>query len=1498
MAGTPQYAELHCVSSFTFLRGASQPEELIERAHALGYTALALTDECSVAGVVRAHLRARELGFKCIVGSEFRLQDGLRLVLLAPDRAAYGDLCELITQGRRAAQKGRYRLTRADVARLASRCLALWLPCLSDPFTRALSAIAPGIAPGPCSWQDSTSAIHGVVPPASMPSSRKKRGEAEEDLFCDARWVRETFPDHAWITVELLHDGRDSARLAALIALGQASGLPLVAAGDVHLHVRGRRALQDVLTAIRLGTSVQAAGFALHASGERCLRPREELAAIYPPELLAETVRVASRCTFSLEELRYEYPQELVPAGETPASYLRKLTEAGLERRWPGGTPPKVRALIEHELALIAELQYEPYFLTVHDIVTFARSRGILCQGRGSAANSAVCFALGITEVDPDRIETLFERFVSKERDEPPDIDVDFEHERREEVIQYLYEKYGRHRAALAATVITYRPRSAVRDVGKALGLSLEQVDRLARNLQWWDGKALAPQRLREAGFDPDNPLLRKLAVLVDTLIGFPRHLSQHVGGFVIARDKLSRLVPIENAAMEGRTVIQWDKDDLDALGLLKVDVLALGMLSAIRKAFDLVSAFRGRPLGMADVPAEDPAVYEMIQRADTVGVFQIESRAQMAMLPRLKPACFYDLVIEVAIVRPGPIQGKMVHPYLRRRQGLEPVTYPSEDVRGVLARTLGVPIFQEQVIKLAVVAAGFTPGEADGLRRAMATFRRRGGMEKFEARLVEGMRARGYNEEFARQIFEQIQGFGEYGFPECVVGETRIVNADTGRWITIDEIVAGHVSISRTLACDQRLRLRKRRVQAIRPSGVKPVYRLQTALGHSIVVSAEHPFLTMRGWRKLRELEAGEFVAAVRSLPVSGRRRWPRHQIIVLADLVAEGNLCHPSTFYFYTTDPLHRDEFMRAVERFPNTCAVVARHKSCFSVHVRRRDVRRPAGAVTWARELSLWGRGAREKQLPAEVFEFCDADIALLLARLWEGDGGFSLKGHASYETASERLAQEIQHLLLRLAIIARIYHRVRPYRGRQVESYVVTVTGEEPLGLFWRRIGQRFLSPVKRKQARAVARARRDGRMSRDIVPVEVRDVARRARDALGLTWNDIGNMTGLSMREIQSRGSHKVGFRRHVIAALAKHLGSRELGRLAGSDVYWDRIVSIESLGSQPTYDLQIEHDHNFVANNLVVHNSHSASFALLVYVSAWLKCHEPAAFTAALLNSQPMGFYAPAQLVADARRHGVEVRPVDVRASGWDCTLERGDQGEPAVRLGLRMVSGLTRTAAERIVAERVRAPYIGVEELARRARLGRRDLDALAAAGALAGLAGHRHRARWAVAGVEPALPLLAEAPIAEALPMLRPPTEGQDIVADYASLGLTLRRHPVALLRGQLTARRLLSARQVRERAHGTPVATAGLVICRQHPSSAAGTIFITLEDETGNTNVIVWDSVARRRRRALLGARLMAVRGEVQREGEVLHVIGRELVDLSPLLGNLTVASRDFR
>jgi error-prone DNA polymerase len=1047
----PGYAELHCVSNFTFLRGASHPEELIARAAVLGYTALALTDECSLAGVVRAHVAARAHRIRLLVGSELKLADGPCLVLLATDREGYGNLCELVTRGRRAAAKGRYRLVRADVNGGVAGCLAL------------------------------------LVPPLDLARSEA----SQEAQLGAARWLGARFPGRAWIAVELLYGPDDEAHLEAAARLGAGAGLPLVACGDVHMHERSRRIIQDTLTAIRLGRTVGEAGASLHPNGERYLRSRERLAGVYPPHLLAQTLAVAERCRFSLETLRYEYPEELAPAGEAPAAYLRRLTEAGARRRWPEGVPPSVCTQLEHELALIAELGYEPYFLTVYDIVRFARGRGILCQGRGSAANSAVCYCLGITEVDPARMAMLFERFISRERNEPPDIDVDFEHERREEVIQYVYEKYGRERAALAATVICYRARSAVRDAGKALGLELVQVDRLAKSLIWWDGHAALPERLHELGFDPESPAVQRLIHVVGTLVGFPRHLSQHVGGFVIARGKVSRLVPIENAAMPKRTVIQWDKDDLDALGLLKADVLGLGMLSAIRRALALVTGYRGlqRPLTVAQVPAEDPAVYEMIRYADTVGVFQIESRAQMAMLPRLKPGTFYDLVIEVAIVRPGPIQGGMVHPYLRRRRGEEPVSYPSAAVRTVLERTLGVPIFQEQVMQLAVVAAGFGPGEADELRRAMAAWRRRGDLRRFEERLHAGMRERGYSREFAQGIFQQIQGFGEYGFPE---------------------------------------------------------------------------------------------------------------------------------------------------------------------------------------------------------------------------------------------------------------------------------------------------------------------------------------------------------------------------------------------------------------------------------------SHAASFALLVYVSAWLKRHEPAAFTCALLNSQPMGFYAPAQLVEDARRHGVEVRPVDVRTSRWDCTLERGESGEPAVRLGLRMVKGLSRAAGERLVEEmRDEHSASGLSDavapdqldtgkwwLTPLSSLPRRDRDRLVAGGALAGIVRNRRQARWQVLGMEPMPPLFAQAAFAEATPLLPVPTEGEELLADYAALGLSLGRHPLALLREHLRRRGMAAAAQVRASTHGGRVRTGGLVINRQCPSTASGVIFVTLEDETGFINIVVRPSIAQRQRKTLLGARLLGVDGVIERDGEVVHVIAGVLTDHTRLLGRLRTRSRDFR
>ncbi|MBI2382829.1 MAG: error-prone DNA polymerase, partial [Gammaproteobacteria bacterium] len=752
------YAELHCLSNFSFLRGASHAHELVRRARELGYQALAIADECSMAGIVRAHQAARQHGLKLIVGTEVRLEDGPKLVLLAENRDGYAAICGLIAQARRAAAKGSYKLRRCD-----------FLPTPALPRGAA--------ADGVCAlW----------CPDA----------EARDE---DAAWLRERFAGRAWIAVELHRGADDGARLRRLRALGARHGLPLAAAGDVHMHVRGRRVVQDVLTAIRHRLPLAECGHRLFPNGERHLRRLEELRELYPEELLQETLRIAGRCDFRLDELRYAYPRELVPAGRDAAGWLRELTEDGLRERFPQGVPAAVRALIDKELALIAELRYEHFFLTVHDLVRFARGRGILCQGRGSAANSAVCYALGITEVDPARMNMLFERFISRERNEPPDIDVDFEHQRREEVIQYVYRKYGRERAALAATVVGYRPRSAIRDVGRALGLAPDLLDRLSQSLAWWDAPQEFPQRLREAGLDPDSAAARRFLHLVGRLLDFPRHLSQHVGGFVISDAPLAQLVPVENAAMPERTIIQWDKDDLEALGLLKVDVLALGMLSALRRALDIVSRRRGAPFRLADIPAEDPATYEMIGRGDTIGVFQIESRAQMAMLPRLKPRTFYDLVIEVAIVRPGPIQGGMVHPYLRRRRGEEPEEYPSAELRKVLGRTLGVPLFQEQVMEIAVVAAGFTPGEADHLRRSMAAWKRGGSMDHLRERLLDGMARRGYAPAFAARIFEMIRGFGSYGFPESHAASFALL-AYASAWLKRHEPAAFFAAILNSL--------------------------------------------------------------------------------------------------------------------------------------------------------------------------------------------------------------------------------------------------------------------------------------------------------------------------------------------------------------------------------------------------------------------------------------------------------------------------------------------------------------------------------------------------------------------------------------------------------------------------------------------------------------------------------------------------------------------------
>ena len=706
------YAELHCLSDFSFQRGASSARELFERATDCGYSALAITDECSLAGIVRAFEASRDTKMPLIVGAEIQLDDGPKLVLLVENKQGYISLCRLITQGRRASTKGNYRLSMSDLSDGMHGTLVLWTP------------------------EREPNREHGV-------------------------WVKHTFGERAWLAVELHRDSDDRARLSELDALGDALHLPRVAAGDVHMHIRRRLPLQHTMTAIRHHLTVAEAGAVLFRNGERHLRRRAALEKIYPKALLDESVHIAKRCTFTMKELKYAYPAELVPNGYTAIQWLRSLVAEGVAWRWPKGVLDRHARTIEHELRLIETKKYEAYFLTVHDIVHFARSKKILCQGRGSAANSIVCYALGVMDADPEKVELLVERFISEERDEPPDIDIDFEHERREEVIQYIYNKYGRERAAIAATVISYRGKSAVRDVAKALDLPADQIDKLSSILAWWDGDASLDGQLREQGFDPEAPLLRKVLALSAQLIDMPRHLSQHVGGFVIADAPLHELVPVENAAMVDRTIIQWDKDDLDTMGLLKVDCLALGMLTCIRKCFDLVREHRNKALTIATIEHDDQPTYDMIQRADTIGVFQIESRAQMSMLPRLRPAHYYDLVIQIAIVRPGPIQGGMVHPYLRRRKGEEPVEYPSEALRPVLERTKGVPLFQEQVMKLAMVAAGYTPGQADQLRRSMAAWKRHGDMGTHHERITQGMLANGYSEAFANQIFEQIKGFG-----------------------------------------------------------------------------------------------------------------------------------------------------------------------------------------------------------------------------------------------------------------------------------------------------------------------------------------------------------------------------------------------------------------------------------------------------------------------------------------------------------------------------------------------------------------------------------------------------------------------------------------------------------------------------------------------------------------------------------------------------------------
>lgn len=1023
-----QYAELVCQSNFSFLTGASSPEELVLQAEFLHYSAIAITDECSVAGVVRAHTAIRDngLGVRLVVGSLFRMADELELVLLCPCRQAYAELCRIITNARRRADKGEYTLNEWDLMTVRY-CLLIWLPCLEES---------------------------------------------------DHEWavkLQKYHRDRLWIGLQRRLDSADAFRKQHCLKLSGHYDIPITACSGALMHHPTRLQLQHVVTAIRHNTDIETIKGTLLPNGERSLRTKEKLASLFRDEWLAESGRIADQCHFKMTELRYEYPGELVPTGYTAMGYLRHLVEQGKQERFSDGVSEDIQATIDKELSLIEALEYPYFFLTVHDLVVFARSKGILYQGRGSAANSVVCYCLGITAVDPRQISVLFERFISKERNEPPDIDVDFEHERREEVIQYLYQKYGRERAALAATVICYRFRSALRDVGKALGIEESRLDYFIKNVNRRDRSQSWQEQLPELGFNPDSEKGKQFIHFVSELIGFPRHLSQHVGGFVISAGPLYELVPVENAAMAERTVIQWDKDDLESLALLKLDVLALGMLTAIRKSFALVEQHFSRRLSMADITCmpEDKEVYAMIQKADTIGVFQIESRAQMSMLPRLRPASYYDLVIQIAIVRPGPIQGDMVHPFLLRRNQKEDVSYPSEEVKSVLSRTLGVPIFQEQVIKLAMVAAGFTGGEADQLRRAMAAWKKSGEVFRFKDKLINGMKARGYQEEFAERLFQQICGFGEYGFPE---------------------------------------------------------------------------------------------------------------------------------------------------------------------------------------------------------------------------------------------------------------------------------------------------------------------------------------------------------------------------------------------------------------------------------------SHSASFAVLAYVSAWLKYHYPAIFYTALLNSLPMGFYSPSQIVQDARRHGVTVLPVCVNQSHYDHEVitAQAEKGQ-GFRLGFRLVKGLSGQAVQNIVESRPEGGYADLSAF-KSLRLNRKDMEALVSANALQALASDRFNARWGMWDNVADLPLFRDK-AALGGHFSRRPSETEDLLEDYQSVGLTLNKHPVTLLEQAGGLSRCVKAVDLSSRRHKSLVSVAGVVTGRQAPGTASGVTFVTLEDDTGNINVIVWPGTARSQKKAYLTAKILRIEGILEREGEVVHVIAGRLTDLTDRLHGLVSASRDF-
>ena len=1031
------YVELQCCTNYSFLRGASHVEELMLQAKALGMEALAVADHNSLAGIARAHARAKEVGIRLVVGCRLEPRDGLPVLAYPTDRAGYARLSRLLTLAKGRGGKGTFDLGWDDLVAAGDGLLLILVPDMPD-----------------------------------------------DGLEAELRRMRAGFPGRCHLALTLRRRPGDAMRLHGLADLAQRARVPTVVTNDVLYHAPQRRILQDVVTCIREGCTIDDAGFRRERHADRHLKAPEEMVRLFAsyPEAVARSAEIAGRCTFSLAELSYQYPDELQSPNETPQQGLERLVHESLPLRYPDGLPPAVETQLAHELRLIGALEYAPYFLTVNSIVRYARSKGILCQGRGSAANSAVCYVLGVTAIDPVRSGLLFERFISQERREPPDIDVDFESERREEVIQWVYERYGRDRAALCATVMCFGPRGAIRDVGKVLGLTEDVTGALASQVWGWSKDGVESEHAAELNLNLDDRRLRLAIDLARELIGFPRQLGTHPGGFVLTRDRLDELVPVEPAAMAGRQVIEWDKDDIDALKWMKVDVLGLGMLGCMRRAFELLERHRRVSLDIATIPPEDPKTYAMIRRADTLGTFQIESRAQMSMLPRLKPTTFYDLVVQVAIVRPGPIQGDMVHPYLRRREGLEPVHYPKPELERVLGKTLGVPLFQEQAMQVAIQCAGFTPGEADQLRRSMATFKFTGGVSHFRDKLIKGMVGKGYERAFAERTFSQLEGFGSYGFPE---------------------------------------------------------------------------------------------------------------------------------------------------------------------------------------------------------------------------------------------------------------------------------------------------------------------------------------------------------------------------------------------------------------------------------------SHAASFALVAYASAWMKCHHPDVFCCALLNAQPMGFYAPAQVVRDAREHRVLVRPVCINASRWDCTLERRGDGGPgyAVRLGLRMVKGLGNEPGAELVARRGDTPYGSVEETWRRAGISAPMLERLAEADAFNGIGLDRRQALWAVRGLaSTVLPLFAAADgngppqpeMAEPHVPLVPMREGREVVEDYRSVGLTLGRHPVAFLRAELAARGMVACADLEHTRDGRKVVVPGIVLVRQKPGSAKGVMFITIEDETGIANLILWADRFEKQRRLVLSAGMIACHGRVQREGEVIHVVTDTLEDLSDMLRS--VGERD--